>query len=179
MQGSPLLERGQSRNCGESGIVELHIDDMMISDIQKYCPHSTSVPSADQAGATVKGFDSYIEHREEKFTSKEKAQLTNLLNNVPKSRLKEVCTDSFLQQLAPHITDWRKLAPRFGISDLTAEELTDRFSDIDEQRCKALHFWKEVNPETATYGNLVACLLAHAPFHLAEAALVTLTLGKV
>jgi len=171
---------------GESGIVELHIDDMIISDIQKYCPqrtrsstHSTSVPSADQRGATVKGFDSYIKEREEQFTSKEKAQLTHLLNGVPKSRLEEVCTDSFLQQLAPHMTDWRKLAPRFGISHFKAEELTHRYSKINEQKYRTLHLWKQINPETATYGNLVACLLAHAPFHLAEAALMTLTPGKV
>ena len=171
---------------GESGIVELRIDDVIISDIQKYFPqrkrgsvHTTSVPSADQHSATVKGFDSYIEHREEKFTSKEKAQLTNLLNNVPKSRLKEVCTDSFLQQLAPHITDWRKLAPRFGISDHGAEKLAHCYPDIDEQKYMALQQWKQTAPGTATYGSLVACLLAHAPFRLAEAALMTLTPGKV
>ena len=170
----------------ESGIVELQVDEVIISDIQKYCPqttgsstHSTSVPSADQAGATVKGFDSYIEHRDEQFTSKEKAQLTHLLNDVPKSRLEEVCTDSFLQQLAPHMTDWRKLAPRFGISDHGAEKLAHCYPDIDEQKYMALQQWKQTAPGTATYGSLVACLLAHAPFHLAEAALMTLTPGKV
>ena len=170
----------------ESGIVEVHIDEVIISDIQKYCSQRTgssaqsgSVPSAGQAGAEAKGFDSYIEQREQQFTNKEKSQLTGLLKSIRKSRLEQVCTDSFLQQLAPHMTDWRKLAPRFGISDLRAEELTHRFPDIDEQRYMALLLWKQINPETATYGNLVACLLAHAPFHLAEAALITLTPGKV
>jgi len=171
---------------GESGIVELHIDEVIISDIQKYCPqrtrsstHSTSVPSADQAGATAKGFDSYIEHREERFTNKEKAWLTGLLKSIPKSKLEQVCTDSFLQQLAPHMTDWRKLAPRFGINDFRAEKLTHCFPEINEQRYRALHLWKQINPKTATYGNLVACLLAHAPFQLAEATLMALTPGKM
>ena len=170
----------------ESGIVALHIDNFVISDIQKYCPQRTrsstertSVPNAGQSGATTKGFDSYIEHRVEQFTGKEKAQLTGLLNGVPKAMLKEVCSESFLRQLAVHMTDWRKLAPAFGISDLRAEELTHSYPDVDEQRYRALYDWKQISPGTATYENLFACLLAHAPFDLAEAALRILSPGKI
>ena len=169
----------------ESGIVELCIDDVIVGSIQKYCAqrtkrsaHYASVLSVDQSGATTKGFDSYVEHRVEQFTTKEKAQLTGLLNVVPKSRLNEVCSESCLQQLAAHIADWRKLAPAFGISDLRAEELTHSYPDIDEQRYRALQDWKQISPGTATYGNLLACLLAHAPFGLAKAALKILTPGN-
>ena len=169
----------------ESGIVQLQIDDFVICNIQKYSPQksrssaqSTSVPSAGQAGITNKGFDSYIEQREEQFTSEEKSQLTGLLNHVPNSVMEEVCTDSFLQQLAPHMTNWRKLAPRFGISELGAEQLTHHYPDMEEQRYRALYLWKQISPWTATYGSLFACLLAHAPFLLAEAAVKIITQGK-
>jgi len=170
----------------ESGIVELHIDATVISDIQKYCPQrarkstqSTSFPNDGQAGATTKGFDAFIQKRMEQFTSKEKAQITGLLESVSMSRLKEVCTESFLQQLAPHMTDWRKLAPRFGISGFRAMELIYHYPNIGEQRYRALHLWKQISPKTATYESIIACLLAHAPFDLAKAALMILTTGKL
>ena len=168
----------------EAGIVELQIDDFVISDIQKYCPQRTesltqsiTAPSADQSGTTTKGFDSYIDQRAEQFTSKEKGQLKDLLESIPKSRMEEVCSDSFLRQLAAHMTDWRKLAPHFGISELEAEEMAHYYPDVGEQKYRALHCWKKINPNTAKYGVLVACLLAYAPFALAEAALKMLIPG--
>ena len=168
----------------KAGIMELRIDDFVISDIEKFCPQrtrsstqSTRVFSADQTGVTTKGFDSHMEQRAEQFTGKEKDQLKCLLESIPISRLDEVCTDSFLQQLATHMTDWRKLAPHFGISESTAEELAHCFRDVDEQRYMALHWWKQICPDTATYQHLIACLLAHAPFDLAEAAIKMLTPG--
>ena len=88
----------------EAGIVKLQIDDIIISDIQKYCPQriksstqSISGPSAGRSGTTAKGFDSYMNQRAEHFTSKEKGQMKGLLENIPKSRMEEVCSDSFLQ----------------------------------------------------------------------------------
>ena len=169
-----------------SGIVELQINDCIISDIQKYCPnrmrssaHSTSVSSAGQVGTTAKGFDSFIEQRKDQFSRKEKTQLTGFLNAVPKSTMEEVCTDSFLQQLVPHMTDWRKLAPRLGIGERRVEELTRCYPDVGEQRYMVFHEWKQIDPGSASYGNLVACLLAHAPFDFAEAALSKLTQGKI
>ena len=161
--------------------MELQIDDFVVSDIEKFYAQRTDsftrVFGADQAGVTTKGFDSYMEQRAEQFTGKEKDQLNRLLENIPRSRLEEVCTDSFLQQLATDMRDWRKMAPHFGISDIEAEELAHRFSDVDEQRYTALHWWKQISPDTATYKILIACLLAHAPFDLAEAALKMLTPG--
>ena len=133
----------------EAGIVELQIDDFVISDIQKYCPQRTessnqtvSAISADQSGATAKGFDSYIDERAEQFTRKEKGQLKDLLESIPKSRMEEVCLDSFLRQLAAHMTDWRKLAQHFGISELEAEEMAHYYPDVGEQKYRALHCWK-------------------------------------
>ena len=168
----------------EAGIVELQIDDFVISDIQKYCPQRTEsstqsviAPSADLSGITTKGFDSYIDQRAEQFTSKEKGQLKDLLESIPKSRMEEVCLDSFLQQLAAHMTDWRKLAPHFGISELEAEEMAHYYPDVGEQKYRALHCWKQINPDIAKYEDLIACLLTHAPFALAEAALKMLSPG--
>ena len=168
----------------EAGIVELQIDDFVISDIQKYCPQrtesstrSTSAPSAGHSGITAKGFDSYIDQRAEQFTSKEKSQLKDLLESIPKSRMEEVCSDSFLQQLAAHMTDWRKLAIHFGISELEAEEIAHYYPDVGEQKYRALDCWKQIYPDTAKYEDLIACLLAHAPFALAEAALKMLSPG--
>ena len=165
----------------KAGIMELRIDDFVISDIAKFYPQrttqSTRVFSADRTGITTKGFDSHMEQRAEQFTGKEKDQLKCLLESILRSRLEEVCSDSFLQQLATHMRDWRKLAPHFGISESTAEELAHHFWDVDEQRYRALHCWKQISPDTATYQNLIACLLAHAPFDLAEAALKMLTPG--
>ena len=168
----------------KAGIMELRIDDFVINDIEKFHPQrtristqSTRVISADQTGVTTKGFDSHIEQRVEQFTGKEKDQLKCLLESIPRSRLEEVCSDSFLQQLATRMRDWRKLAPHFGISESTAEELAHHFRDVDEQKCRALHWWKQISPNTATYQNLIACLLAHAPFGLAEATVKMLTPG--
>ena len=87
------------------------------------------------------------------------------------SRMIEVASHSFLQKLATHVRDWRDLAPHLGISEITAEELTQHYTDEGEQSYMALLCWKQINPATATYSNLIACLLAHAPFDLAEAAL--------
>jgi len=75
-----------------------------------------------QSGTTAKGYNTYIEQRLEPFTSKEMAQLTGLLKGVSKSKLEVVCSDLFLRQLAPHMRDWRKLAPRFGIGGIEAEK---------------------------------------------------------
>ena len=162
----------------EAGIVELKIDDFVISDIQKYCPQRTksstqsvNAPSADQSGTSAKGFDSYTDQTAEHFTSKQKGQLKDLLESIPKSRMEEVCSDSFLQQLAAHIRDWRELAPHFGITQHEVDVLAFSYPDVGEQRYRALHCWKQINPDNATYKELIACLLAHAPFDLAEAAL--------
>ena len=168
----------------EVGIVELQIDDFVISDIQKYCPQkiksstqSIIALGAGQSGTTAKGFDSYIDQRAEHFTSKEKDQLKGLLETIPKSRMEKISSDSFLRQLATHMRDWRELAPHFGISEIMAEELAHHFPDVGEQRYKALDYWKQINPHTATHKNLIACLLVHAPFDLAEGALKMLTPG--
>ena len=170
----------------EAGIVELQIDDFVISDIKKYCPQRTEsstqsviAPSADQSGTTAKGFDSYIDQRAEQFTSKEKGQLKDLLESIPKSRMEEVCSDSFLRQLAAHMTDWKKLALHFGISELEAEEMAHYYPDVGEQKYRALYCWKKINPNTAKYEVLIACLLAYAPFALAEAALKMLSPGML
>ena len=168
----------------EAGIVELQIDDFVISDIQKYCPqrtesstHSIGAPSAGQSGTTARGFDSYIHQRADHFTSKEKGQLKGLLESISKSRMEKPCSDSFLQHLAIHMRDWRELAPHFGISELKAKELAHCYPDVDEQRYRVLYCWKQIDPDTGTYKNLIACLLAHAPFDLAKAALEMLTPG--
>ena len=164
----------------EAGIVELQIDDFVLSDIQEHCPQSqllsTSVSGAGQSGATTKGYDTYTEQRSELFTNREK--VTSLLKSVSKSSLEKVCSDSFLRQLAQHMRDWRTLAPRIGIGGIEAEKLAHRYQDLSEQKYRALHCWKQIDPETATYGELIACLLAHAPFDLTEAALKMLTPGK-
>ena len=167
----------------EGGIMELQINDIIISDIQKYCPQRTesstqsiSLSSAGQSGTTAKGFDSYIDQRAEQFTSKETDQLKSLLKNIPKSRVEGVCSDSFLRQLATHMKDWRELAPHFGITQQEAEVLTFRYPNV-EQRYKALYCWKQINTDNATYKELIACLLTHAPFDLADAALKMLSPG--
>ena len=162
----------------QAGIVEVQIDEFVISDIKKYCPQRTesstqhiSASSADQSGITAKGFDSYIDQRAKNFTSKEKDQLKGLLESIPKSRMGEVCSDSFLRQLAAHMRDWRELAPHFGITQHEAEVLTFSYPDVGEQRYRALHCWKQINPDNATYKELIASLLTHAPFDLTETAL--------
>ena len=166
----------------EAGIVELQIDDVIISDIQKHCPQKTessirslSAPNAGQRGTTNKGFDCYLDQRAEHFTSKEKGQLKGLLESIPKSSMEDVCSDSFLQQLATHMRDWRELAPHFGLSGREVEAY--HYPDVGEQRYRALDHWKQINPDNATYKELIACLLVHAPFDLAEAALKMLTPG--
>ena len=154
----------------EAGIVELQIDDFVFSDIQKYCP---SVSAAGEIWEKTKGFDSYMDQIGQ-FTSDQKYQLKSLFESIPKSRMEEVCSDSFLQQMARHMRDWRELAPLFGI---TAEELTYHYPDIGEQGYRVLHCWKYINPDTGTYKNLIACLLGHAPFDLVQAALEMLIPG--
>ena len=168
----------------EVGIMELQINDIIISDIQKYCPQRTesstrsiSLSSAGRSGTTAKGFDSYIDQRAEQFTSKENDQLKGLLESIPKSRVEEVCSDSFLRQLATHIKDWRELAPHFGITQQEAEVLTFRYPNVCKQSYKALYCWKQINTDNATYKELIACLLTHAPFDLAEAVLKMLSPG--
>ena len=168
----------------EAAIVELQIDDFVISDIPKYCSQkaesstqSISASSAGQSGTTAKGFDSYLDQRAEHFTSKEKGQLKRLLESIPKPRMEEVSSDSFLQQLSAHMKDWRELAPHFGITQHEEEVLTFGYPDVGEQSYRALHCWKQINPDNATYKELIACLLVHAPFDLAEAALNMLCPG--
>ena len=168
----------------EAGIVELKSDDIVISDIQKYCPQRTessrqsiSTSSAGQSGTTAKGFDSYIDQRAKQFTSKEKDQLKGLLESIPKATMEEVSSESFLQQLATHMKDWRELAAHFGITQHEVEVLTFGYPDVGEQNYRALRCWKQINPGNATYKELIACLLAHAPFDLVEAALNMLSPG--
>ena len=162
----------------EAGIVELQIDDFVISVIKKYCPQRAesstrciTAPSVGQSSTAAKGFDSYIDQRAEHFTSKEESQLKGLLKTISKSMMEEVCSDSFLRQLATHMRDWRKLAPHFSITQHEAEVLAFSYPDVGEQRYRALHCWKQINSNNATYKKLIACLLTHAPFDLAEAAL--------
>ena len=168
----------------EARIMELQVDNFVISDIQKYCLQKTDsstqsiiAPIAGQSGITAKGFDSYINQRAKHFTSKEKGQISGLLKSIPKSRMEEVASYSFLQQLATHVEDWRELAPHFGITEHEVEVLAFSYSDVGEQRYRALHCWKQINPDNATYKELIACLLAHAPFQLIEAALKLMTPG--
>lgn len=122
-------------------------------------------------------FDTYIERRVNQFNSKEKGHLKDLLKRIPKLVLQDICLDSFLWQLAAHITDWRELAPQFGISECGVRELVDCYPDVHERNYRALICWKQINPATARYENLITCLLAHAPFDLVDAALTMLILG--
>jgi len=168
----------------EAGIVELQIDDFVISDIQKYCPQRTrsssqitSVPDAVEIGTTAEGFYSYMEQRVEHFTSKEKSQLKCLLESIPISKMEEISSGSYLQQLATRMTDWKKLAPHFGISEHEARKLTHKYPNVVEQGKRALKLWKQVNPQNATYKDLITRLLVHAPFNLAEVALKMLNPG--
>jgi len=165
--------------------MELQINDFVISDIQKYCPQrikcstqSISTSSAGRSGTAAKGFDSCIDQRAEQFTNKEKDQLKSILESIPKSRMEEVCSDSFLQQLAAHMRDWRELAPHFGITQHAAEVLTFSYPDVSEQRYRALYCWKQINPNNATCEAFIACLLTHAPFDLAEATLSPIWAGN-
>ena len=119
----------------------------------------------------------YIDQRVEQFTSKEKGQLNGLLESIPKPRMEEVSSDSFLQQLAAHMKDWRELAPHLGITEHEVEVLTFGYPDVGELSYRALCCWKQINPDNATYKELIACLLAHAPFDLVEAALNMLSPG--
>ena len=122
-------------------------------------------------------FDTHMERRAKQFSSKERNCLKGLLRSIPKSVLEKVCSDAFLWQLAIHMRDWTELATPFGISELGVKELARRYPDVKEQTYRALYSWKQIKPDTALYENLIACLLAHAPFDLAEAALNILTSG--
>ena len=168
----------------EVGIMELQIDNFVIKGIEIYfnqrvksSTQTTSVHDAGEIRAIAKGFDAYIDQRVEQFTSNEKGQLKDLLESIPKSRVEETPSDSFLRQLATHMSDWKKLAPHLGISEQEAEELAHQYPDVDEQRYRVLHFWKQIDPESATYAVLFACLLAHESFDSAVAAMKMLTLG--
>ena len=159
-----------------TGVMELQIGDFVISDIQKfYLQRSAGVSVPMEIGAVHLGFDSYMA---EQFTTKEKGRLRHLLETVPRSRMEEVASGLYLQELATHMRDWKELAPHLGISENSAEDLAHYHPDIGEQRYMALCYWKQINPSTATYINLIACLLAHAPFDLAEAALKMLSPGR-
>ena len=165
----------------EAGVMELQIEDFVICDIQKFYPQATgcstrSVPDAMQIGKTAKGFDTYMKQREEQFTSKEKDQLKGLYESIPKSRLDESCSNSFLQQLAAHMRDWRKLAPYLGITKLEMKKL-NWYPNVYGQSYRALLCWKQINPKSATYRNLSRCFLAHAPFDLTETTLKMLAPG--
>jgi len=70
--------------------------------------------------------------------------------------------------------DWKTLAPRFGIGSNEADELACHYQDLSKQSYSVLLCWKQINPETATYRELIACLLVHAPFDLTETALMML-----
>ena len=166
----------------EAGMVEIRIEDFVICDIHKLYPQvtgcstrSTSVPDARQI-ETAKGLDTYMQQREEQFTSKEMDQVKGLYKSIPKSRLEELCSDSYLQQLAAHMREWKKLAPYLGITELEMMKL-HYYPNVVEQSYRALLCWKQINPESATYKNLCRCFLVHAPFALAETALKMLTPG--
>ena len=75
------------------------------------------------------------------------------------------------------MTDWKKLAPHFGISEHEARKLTHKYPNVVEQGKRALKLWKKVNPQNATYKDLITRLLVHAPFNLAEVALKMLNPG--
>ena len=163
----------------KAGILELEIDDFEISNIWKYSlqrarisTQSISVSDAGRIGTAAKGFDNYMDQRAEQFTRKEQNRLKGLLESIPKSKMEELCSDSFLQQLATHMRDWKELAPHFGITQHEAEDLAHHYPSVGEQRYRALCCWKQLSPETAMYKNLIACLLTHAPFDMAEAALL-------
>ena len=162
----------------DAGIVQLRSDNFVINDTTKYChqktENSTRSTSCGEIGVKANGVDSYMNQRAEQLTSMDK----HLLESIPKSRLEEICSDSFLLQLATHMKDWRELAPHFGITQHEEEELAHHYHGEGERSYQTLNCWKHIHPKTANYKNLIACLVAHAPYELVEAALKMLTPGS-
>ena len=167
-------------------VTRLQIEDCVIENIHEYCTNKDweKVLSlcTDHPDITAKGIDLVLLLKKKLLQYTQYAHLENLLATIPQGNLHRVCSDTFLQRLAPTIGNWIELAPYLGITVSTVQQITLQYQSIEEQTYQALLQWKQLYKKNATHEGLVEFLVRHTPLSTVEAALNMISptkLGKI
>ena len=155
------------------GVMNLEVDEVVIDDIQQY---STVKVAADSDKSTKQtGLEYYLHQRTTEMTSERYSYLLKMLGCVESKILNDLCSDEFLKRLSKDIQDWKKLAPYFNIQEW---DIVCIYPDEDDQKYQALLCWKRAEGSSATYYNLLECLMLHGKVDEVEALLQKLGEGN-
>ena len=167
----------------DSGVMKLETDALSIENIQQYSPVQIKVAelevSAENGAVTIpKGLEYYLERRAAEMTPKKSLQLLKMLGTADAQMLADVCSEEFLQWFAKDLHDWKKLCCYFSIHERSIEEFVHNHPDEVYQKFQVLLCWKRAEGSTATYYNLLECLILHGNIGEVEALLERLGEGN-
>ena len=100
-----------------------------------------------------------------------------MLKSVSMFELHKVITDDFLAGFARNLTNWKRLAPYFSLTEVDVDQITEYCPDENDQKYQALLHWKKHEGDTATYHTLLETLLLHGEMEEVAALLGRLGAG--
>ena len=156
-----------------SGVMKLEVNGMVIDDIQQYSIVKIAADSNKSTKAT--GLEYYLQQRATEMTSERCSYLLKMLGYVEPKIFNDLCSEEFLKKLSKDIQDWKKLAPHFSIQKWN---IVCNYPNEDDQKYQALLCWKRAARSTATYYNLLECLMLHGKIDEVEALLQRLGEGN-
>ena len=166
-----------------SGVMKLEVDEVIIENIQQYSTvksHAGRLRVAAESGEPTKqtGLEYYLQQRAKEMTSERFSHLLKMLDSVELKMLNDDCSEQFLKRFANNLQDLKKLASYFSLHEWNVEEIVYNYPDEDDQKYQALLCWKRAEGSTATYYNLLECLILHSEVDEVEALLQMLGEGN-
>ena len=155
----------------DSGVLRLElIDELVIENIQQYATtKARAEPVAE--GSKRASLEYYLKEREAEMNPEQYSYILRMLKSVSMFKLHKVITDDFLAGFARNLTNWKRLAPYFSLTEGDVQQITEYCPNEDDQKYQALLQWKNHEGDTATYHTLLETLLLHGEMEEVEALL--------
>ena len=167
-----------------SGVMKLEVDEVVIDNIQWYSivksPSGKLEIDADSGEPTKPtGLEYYLQQRGTTDMNSERySHLLKMLGSVEPKMFNDDCSEKFLKTFAKSLQELKKLASYFSIHEWNIEEIVCNYLDEDDQKYQALLCWKRAEGSTATYYNLLECLILRGRVDEIEALLQMLGEGN-
>ncbi len=87
--------------------------------------------------------------------------LNELLEGVSRGKLGRPCTDTHLCEIAPHVTNWKSIAPFLSLSKAEIAAIARDKGKAETQQNAMLRKWKEKCGRKATYRRLTRVFYKH------------------
>jgi hypothetical protein len=79
-----------------------------------------------------------------------------MMATVSNTTLNRPVSDSDVEELARHVTQWEKLRSHLGLDRVKEEEITQTFKDYGKRKTECIEAWREKDGNKATYRAFIA-----------------------